>query len=287
MKLYNCLSILLFYWCTHGLCAESGSINNSPIGQQDFRSLPIHFIENQGQVNEEVFFYCKGRGKSLYFAKDHVIVLLKKKEGDEVKVSTVRLCFLDANPNVKLLAQSKQQTNYSFFKGKREHWKTKVPCYGKVVYQDLWQDIDLVYYGRTNKIKYEFIVKPGADPKTIRLAYKNAQNVTIDQNGYMVVSTDCGSIKDIKPKAYQMIGGQQIEVSMAYNLIKKNHEKDIATFNFKLGDYDPKEILYMDPAILLFCGYIGGSKDEYYGDIDIDKYNNLYVTGVTDSDEII
>ena len=139
--------------------------------EQSFGKLPVYFIENQGQVHEDVAYYVKGSDKPLYFTSKGLTFALTGKDGDEVKRWAVKLEFVNANPKCKPRGEDKQEAIFSFFKGKPEEWKTGLPTYSKIVYEELWPGIDLVYKGTVNELKYEFAVKPGADPKHTRLAY--------------------------------------------------------------------------------------------------------------------
>ncbi|MDO9039595.1 MAG: hypothetical protein Q7U59_14740, partial [Lutibacter sp.] len=46
-----------------------------------------------------------------------------------------------------------------------------VPEFKKIVYSNLYNNIDLVYYYTDAGLKYDFIVKPGGDPTDIHLKY--------------------------------------------------------------------------------------------------------------------
>src|SRR4030095_13518728 len=61
-----------------------------------------------------------------------------------------------------------------YFKGPGEQWKTGLPTWRRIVYSDLWPGIDLVFEGTVNRLKYSFHVRPGADSKRMRLAYRGA-----------------------------------------------------------------------------------------------------------------
>jgi len=50
-----------------------------------------------------------------------------------------------------------------------------------------------VYKGDVNKLKYEFIVHPGADPAQIRLAYRGTERVEVTEEGRLRVTTPPGS----------------------------------------------------------------------------------------------
>jgi hypothetical protein len=58
--------------------------------------------------------------------------------------------------------------------------------YGGLTYQNLWPGIDLAYRGTGGRLKYEFVVQPGADPSQIRLAYHGASDLRIDPSGDLV-----------------------------------------------------------------------------------------------------
>ena len=54
-------------------------------------------------------------------------------------------------------------------------------------------------------------------------------------------------------------------------------------YGFRVGAYDRSKTLFLDPAVLSYCGYIGGSGDDYGIGIAVDSSGNAYVTGYTGS----
>ena len=190
--------------------------------EQSFGKLPLYFIENQGQVHEDVAYYVKGADKTLYFTQKGVTFALTGKEGEKEKRWVVKLEFVGAHKNVKPKGEDKQKAVFSYFKGKPKDWKTGCPTYRKLVYENLWPGIDLVYSGTVNQLKYEFLVKPGADPKQIRLAYRGASDVLVKETGELMVKTPVGGFEDEKPYAYQEMGSKRIEVPITYTLEKEN-----------------------------------------------------------------
>lgn len=250
-----------------------------------FGNLPICFIENQGQIDDEVVYYVKGSDKDLYFTADGITIVLKSQHVNDVKRWAVKLEFIDANQDMKPVGQDQQKSVFSYFKGEPQDWHAGIPTFSKLVYKDLWPGIDLVYFGAVNKLKYSFVVEPGADPEQIRLEYQGVTNVLVNDNNELVVTTPCGEFKDAKPYSYQKIDGKHNEVSMSYS-VENAESISQRTFSFDIGDYNHNEPLILDPAIILFSGYIGGQGAEWYGDIDVDLFGNVYITGQTTSDEI-
>jgi len=192
---------------------------------------------------------------------------------------------------VRPSGQARTDAIISYFKGPQEEWHTGLPTYSPIVYGNLWEGIDLVYSGTVNRLKYEFVVQPGADPARIRLAYRGA-TVRVNDAGQLEVSTPAGGFQDDAPVAYQEVGGQRVPVAVAYAL------EDAATlgadvlgvdeprsYGFRVGAYDPTLPLVIDPAVLVYCGYIGGNEDDIGRGIAVDAAGNAYVAGWTRSTE--
>lgn len=225
--------------------------------------IPAHFIKNCGQGDKRVHFYVKSLDKTLYFTSNGIAISSKN--------WTVALDFMGANPNVEPEGRGRMETAYHFFKGPEARWITNVQSYAGLVYKELWPGIDLVYSGAANKVKYYFVVKPNANPELIRFRCRGATDLGIDEHGRLRISTPAGSILDQAPLACQ---GEHEEVLVKYEV----HEASFV-YGFHLGEYDPEKTLVIDPAILVYCGFLGGDFIECGHDIAIDKDGFAYVTG--------
>jgi hypothetical protein len=199
-------------------------------------------------------------------------------EDDSRQQYAIKLEFVGADPDVQPVGEDRTEAIISYFKGSPEEWKTGLPTYAGVAYPDLWPGIDLVYSGDASLLKYTFLVKPGADPGQIRLAYDGASAVTLNGAGQLEVSTPAGGFQDDRPVAYQDAGGQRVPVESSYALDEEAH-----SYGFQVGSYDPDMPLVIDPAVLDYCGYIGGSDFDDSLDIAVDGSGCAYVTGSTSS----
>ena len=166
-----------------------------------------------------------------------------------------------------------------------------------MVYRDLWPGIDLVYAGTVNRMKYTFVVKPGADPNQIKLAWRGASGVKVNAAGELEVTTPAGGFSDERPVSWQEVGGRQVEVATAYQLedggskiengsaqsaISNGRDPRSSIFyGFAVGEYDRSRELVIDPAVLVYAGYIGGSGADRGNGIAVDSAGNAYVTGYT------
>lgn len=272
---------------------------------QDFGSkLPLYFIQNGGQTDEQVSYYIKGRDKIIYFTPQGITFALTagvssqghetsrlihtafssadRNNGDKAQRSIVKIDFVGAK-HVKPMGQQQTEALFSYFRGKPDQWKTGLKTYSSIIYNDLWPGIDLIFSGTVDQLKYTFVLDPRTDPKKIQLAYDGA-NVSINQVAAMEVSTPAGGFLDGQPFAYQTISGKNVEVRSKYKL-EADKESGRFTAGFELGAYDKTLPLWIDPTILIYSGYIGGSGQDEGSAIAVDQSGSAYIVGFTDSSE--
>ena len=272
-----------------------------------YGKLPLYFIANQGQLDPRVAYYVQGRDTSIYFTDRGVTLTI---DGDANSSSealvrpvayrgmsaaralaphaqarrwVVKLDFVDANPKVRPVGQQPTAAVISYFKGPREEWKTGLPTYASLVYRDLWPGIDLVYSGTANHLKSTFLVQPGADPNQIKLSYRGATAVRINDAGQLKVSTPLGGFHEDKPYAYQEVPGRRLEVAAAYVL--GGEASDGMQYSFRVGPYNQRKLLVLDPVVFLYAGYIGGAGFDLGHGIAVDPSGNAYITGETTSSQ--
>ena len=78
--------------------------------------------------------------------------------------------LLGANPDAKVTGLEELPGKSNYFLGNDpKKWRTNVPHFARVRFEDVYPGIDLVYYGtEQGQLEYDFIVHPGADPAIIR-----------------------------------------------------------------------------------------------------------------------
>src|SRR5439155_12717967 len=123
--------------------------------------------------------------------------------------------------------------------------------YTKVGYKDVYPGIDLVYYGNQNRLEYDLVVAPGADPAAIKLAFDNAPP-QVDGSGDLVLAAGSGEVRLRKPQVYQDVAGIREPVEGAYAL------HDGSQAGFRLAAYDATLPLVIDP-VLDYSSYLGSA----------------------------
>jgi gliding motility-associated-like protein len=133
-------------------------------------------------------------------------------------------------------------------------WATHVPVYGAAEMRNIYPATAVRIYSRADRIKYDFILEPGADPGLIRLNVEGASAVTLDR-GELVITTTVNEVREQRPFAYQIIRGRMTEVPCEYVLTDTE-------VSFRLGRYDPAHRLVIDPEIA-FSTFIGSTASNF------------------------
>jgi len=158
------------------------------------------------------------------------------------------------------------RSNY-FSGGDPSNWRVGITSYREIVYEDLYDGIDLMYRPDGTGLKYEFVVRPGADPDRIRWSYEGVAGLEITA-GALVVRTDFGEFEDAAPIAFQ---GER-EVRCSYSIEGRS-------VGFRCGSWDPAQALTIDP--LLYSTFLGGSTDARGLSLAVDASGDAYITGYT------
>ncbi len=241
-----------------------------------------HVTQNQGQVrNELVRFYIQGKG--IWFLEDSVVFKImesrsRESGGRESDRSVVlKLKFEGCNKAEPKGAELLAHRSNFFYGNDPSKWYTNVANYKEIVYENLYDNIDLRYYSTDQGLKYDLIVQPGGDPNDIMFRYEGAQKVFVDPFGDLVVNTPLGDIIDSELFIYQEPQAVKNEIDGKFRIF------DTTRFGFEItDDFDSNKPLIIDP-ILIYSTYIGGSNDDYGNDIEIGPNGHIYITGSTNS----
>ncbi len=251
--------------------------------------LPLIFEANRGQTDGQVKFLSRGAGYNFYITPTASYLALARlpesaKQGQKAQklpegapVSRLKMSLVGGNPKANIRHDGDQLGLSNYFIGnKPENWVTDVPSFGRVLCEDVWKGVDLVYYGNQQELEHDFILDPGVSPKTVRLEYEGQKELRVDESGELVLNTGLGEVRQKAPIAYQVVKGERKPVEAEYQLLADNQ------VGFKVGPYDESQQLVIDPVIR-YSTYIGGSADDYAFDVQVDASRNAYITGYTGS----
>ncbi|MBI5232895.1 MAG: SBBP repeat-containing protein [Deltaproteobacteria bacterium] len=193
-----------------------------------------------------------------------------------VASESIKLSFINANENPEIVALDEQAGKVNYLMGNdQSKWKTNIPTFSSVLYKDVYDGIDIRFYGTNQQLEYDVIIKPGADPNVVRFAYDGIEGLKVTDNGDLEIALKQGKILQKKPYVYQEIDGERKEVEARFELSANS-------YSFALASYDTTRDLVIDP-VLEYSTYLGGAGIDYGYGIAIDSLGNAYVTGYTSS----
>lgn len=261
------------------------------------QGFPGGFLENKGQKDQAIFYYTTSSTMAAGFSTSEIrfsIVIPEQTQQETIEFRketstlrkmdyiTISLEFLGSNKIIPVAEGATGAYSHYFIGSDESKWVTNNQYFTKIVYPNLYENIDLIYEIKDGQLKYEFLVYPGGDPEKIQLHWNgpislelldSGMKVKVDQNE--IVERDSSAniyLIDKSPINYQSFNRRD-PIEGAFNII------DLSTYGFKIPEYDPSKVLIIDPII--YTTYFGGSGlDVAYG-ITVDSTGRVFVTGKT------
>jgi len=257
-----------------------------------FAGLPLMFEPNMGQADLDASdsrakFVARGSGYSLFLGSKGATLSLVSQDASHGprRVDSLEMRLAGINPNASVEATDPLPGKSNYFVGNDPaKWRSGVPQFARVRYENVYPGINLVFYGNQGHLEYDFQVAPGADPAQAELEFDGAKHLELD-NGDLVVQTGDGSVRLHAPSVYQDIGGRRQPVESKFIL------RGAKRAGFAVGSYDRSRELVIDP-ILSFSTYFGGTGDECLENngvcvsstsVAVDGSFNIYLSGSTTS----
>ncbi len=260
---------------------------------QDHQGL--RFIQNKGQWNNDIDFQAIVPGGRVgVSASGFSVQLLDLDKMDEHHLEDLgaiseatgqpdtepidghyfRINLLETNHQSKATTGSPLDGYYNYFIGNdSRRWATNALAFESILYPDVYEGIDFRISSMGNNLKYDFIVKAGADPSQIKIEYYGVNSIE-KSNDELNIQTVVGSLSELKPFSYQIYNLKQQPVASEF-LLKNN----IVSFYFPDG-YDESSELVIDP-VLIFSTYSGSTADNWGSTATPGEHGTLYSAGVT------
>lgn len=250
----------------------------------------IRFVQNRGQIVDtrgasrpDVLYSAASAGVRVYLRRGGLSYVFMKVEADSsdrpaLAASTPRSVTASqpghADPRGAMLyrmdvdlvgasmaspttAEEPGEEYCNFYLPGCREGITGVRSFGRVIYRDIYPHIDLAIYGMGQRMKYDFIVHPGGRVEDIRLQYRGAAAMALD-DGAIVSRNPLGRLREAPPQSYQ--GADHRLVASRYLLVD-------GMVGFDVGEYDRRETLVIDPT-LDWATYLGGAGEDFPGVFD-------------------
>ncbi len=263
------------------------------IAANAYGRLPLHFEPNRGQTDPQVRFVSRVGGHALLLGSTEVVLVTQQPgvgTGAAPGRNVLRMRLVGANPDPQVVGRDRLPGKVNYFVGNRDRWRTDIPIYARVEYQEVYPGIDVLYYGNQRQLEHDFIVAPAADPDAITVTFTGAEAIEINPQGDLVVKSGDGEVRWSRPVAYQEgPKGRREPIPAEYDLNPGADGPDprsavpdasSTTVGFQLAAYDTTRPLVIDP-VLFYSTPLGGDMDDSGSGIAVDAQGHAYVTGST------
>ncbi len=252
------------------------------------------FLENKGQIKDQygnarpdIDVQLRDKGMSLFIGNGKIRYQLERMLPGttatdhynqplsySLETYRVELTLLGANPKATLEKLSPTAI-------KNRYYGTGIPeqgytarGYQKLVYKNVYPQIDWTIYIKEEGIEYDFIVHPGGNVADIRMEYQGAEKLQQNVTGGLTISTPLGTIQESHPVTYQEDG----------TVISSNFVVEGNTVGFRTAAHNGK--ITIDPQVK-WGTYVGGNYmfDDVISLIT-DSKGNLYCSGQASSSNI-
>ncbi|MFN5866336.1 MAG: beta strand repeat-containing protein, partial [Candidatus Kapaibacterium sp.] len=240
----------------------------------------LEFVENKGQVldtkgqrRSDILFTAQSKGTNVYFMPDRVMYAYTRVDGKQpakgdhmTKDALKSLKFSQYRMDMELVGASASAAFVpglqtpgveSFYTaGLGSQGVTDVRTFGKLTYENVYPNIDMVLLSKGKGLKAEFIVRPGGDPSNIVMRFAGSDAVELLSNGGYKVTTPMGSMTEDAP--YSFVKGTSNNTEVAVSFSVNNDDK---TVRFNVPAYDKSQTLVIDPN-RDWGSFVGGGAED-------------------------
>lgn len=191
-------------------------------GPEVTKGAELTFAENKCQIKD---FAGKTNKKILFFAQADNTKYLFRKDGISLQIAKPELT-VETNSTSRILESRNTTQKVEFFwEGinkdadiygaeevnakvmKHMNGQNAKDCdiknFRKLYYTEIYPGVDLRYYDRDNRLKYDLMVHPGFDYSDIKMRIEGVNELSVNSNGQLIMKTDSGYIMEDAPLVLQ------------------------------------------------------------------------------------
>ena len=244
------------------------------------------FVENIGQYNipgnDRVFYTAQVGEHILHFTSGGIVFekrisgskeelherMEELEEGKKVALYRSEFLHLDfekGSPALSCMGEEKEIFYCTFIDNTGQQSLNRASCYKKIMFKNVYNNIDFEFSLKEGGLKYNIILNPGADVADIKLKYREANSIVLTEEGHLKMHNKVFDLSDQSPVSTDLTG--QVQLASKFN-IKNN------TVSFVLDAYNPSHKVIIDPWLVLTN--TGTAYTPY--EIDCDNAGNVYVS---------
>ncbi|MFM7773423.1 MAG: SBBP repeat-containing protein, partial [Candidatus Kapaibacterium sp.] len=244
------------------------------------KKVGLEFVENKGQVldtkgerRSDIKFTASSKSTNVYFMPDRIMYAFTKVDGKQpdkgepmtkemlksLKFSQYRMDMelVGANSSAAIIPGLQNPGVENFYTaGLGSEGVTGVRTFGKLTYENVYPNIDMVLVSKGKGLKAEFIVRPGGNPNDIVMHFSGSDAVKALADGGYKVSTPMGSMTEDAPYSFIKGANGNVEVPVSFAV-----NGDSKTVRFNVPNYDKSQTLVIDPN-RDWGSFVGGANED-------------------------
>lgn len=270
-----------------GLCAQLNAQGQDAHAHATPVRPPQRFVENKGQWPAHVRYRAEFGTASMFAEADGITwSMLQADAGERVhdllhadsKAQAAfrlhghawRMLFVDANGDPAVTSFDRSTTYLNYFLGNDPRkWAGHVGVFGEVLYEEVWNGVDLKLHSEKGAFKYDVLLDANADVSKVRFRYEGLDALTKDAEGRLVLRTSVSDLLEMAPVAWYADGAHE-KVDCRFTL-------ENGTVGFTLGQgTNTQRPIVIDP-VLIASTLSGCSGASNYGHCaTYDDAGNIY-----------
>ena len=241
---------------------------------------PLCFVENKGQVMDEqqhsrkdIQYKLSTPGVSMYVGNGQLHYQFKKADlsGVDPIVTNYNMdvTLLGANKNAQVTASEQLEYTENYYLAQLGNDGITAHTYAKLTYKDVYPNIDWVIYVKSDKVEYDFVVRPGGNTSDIQLQYGGATDLSLTKDGGILAKTPMGDVAEHQPVTFETTTGKKVASRFALH----NNVVSFVTDKYQGS-------LTIDPY-LQWSTYLGGTLEDVITGVKMSTAASVFVSGYT------
>jgi len=237
--------------------------------------LPItEFEPNFGQTDRRYSWLSRGGGFYLFLRADGAVMDLRTSQGRPNGL--IDVAFEGANGSATAEPGEYRSLQHYLLGSDSGRWITDIPVFSAVTFSRVYPGIDLTYYRRDGMLEHDWIVRPGASARQIRMRFGAGTDVRVDGEGNLLLTAGKAEVRWHAPRSYERRNRRAVP--------SRWQVEPGGVVSIDAVRMDPSDTLVIDPP-MEYLTFAGRSGPDISGRAASDSQGNLYFTASTTNGE--
>lgn len=284
---------------TFDICIKDLNIVIPP-NSTDVPSKYISYLQNNGQVYDingnsanDVKYYTTNSNPATYVLSDRAAFVWEDTDSIAITNDSIQRIDLTFPNNIGPSIYSSQQTAdlTNFY---TEHFPNGLisnRSFSRIIYNDLYKNIDLHYYSSEDGLKFYYVIKPGGDPMDIIMELTGANSTNITTTSGLAINSFMGQLKFKKATV------QAVDLTGSIGSLTNSgsfYSTGADQYQIVIEPYNPTSfiVITIEQEVVKkpngsndieWSTYFGGNNNTSADAMDVDNAGNFYVIGTLNS----